>query len=124
MKEELNSILQPAQKLLVEITDGDFADHEALANESMSYIFEIGCALELNHSSAETSSAQSFLENLRSRLSRLLLVLSMFVTRTEYMLASNWEDDEWRYVCERRSSIEFLRTLLSIPETEPLIDTR
>jgi hypothetical protein len=31
--------------------------------------------------------------------------------------------DEWRYVCERRSSIEFLKTLFDVSEMEERLDT-
>jgi hypothetical protein len=112
-----------AHQLLIELTRGEHTDDEARANQFMRHLFNIGRAIELDPRVAASIPVRLFFEATPSRLFRLVLALGLFVTRTTYLLASNWEDDEWRYVCERRSSIEFLRTIFDVSEMEELIDT-
>jgi hypothetical protein len=113
---QLNERLSSGTQLLKEITEGEFSENRLAVDSVMRTFFELGRALGQEPVLAKDPAVSSFLKEAQERIDRLFLSLDMYVMRTEYLLASAWEHEEWFVVCERRSAIEFVKTLLDVPE--------
>lgn len=123
MNSDLNAQLATAKRLLTEITEGEFAEHRWSVMSLMSTVFDLGTALGREPELARAEPVSTFLREAETRRGRLLLAVGLYVFETAHILSSSWADEEWFDVCRRRSSIEFLRTLLAVPQEDESLDT-
>jgi len=105
----LRDLLDAALATLQKFADRETVTERVDLTESfMSQLFDLGLALGRDPQDRSSPEFERFLQESAALLPRAVGDLCLYVVRTENLFYGTWEYDEWKQVCRRRSTLEFL----------------
>jgi hypothetical protein len=88
----------------------------------MTDFFHVGLALERKPELRQSPEFVQFFESTLGDVVDAIVGVDQFICTTERKCGDTWYDDEWTWVCERRSGVQFFLDLYSRSEISAAIE--